>query len=52
VLGLDTTAQCPYTPGSGIPATTRASFYIYNTPEEIEMLAEALKKALKDFRIS
>jgi cysteine desulfurase/selenocysteine lyase len=36
----------------GIPATTRASFYIYNTPEEIEMLAEALKKALKDFRIS
>jgi cysteine desulfurase/selenocysteine lyase len=36
----------------GIPATTRASFYIYNTPEEIEMLAEALRKALKDFRIS
>jgi cysteine desulfurase/selenocysteine lyase len=36
----------------GIPATTRASFYIYNTPEEIEMLAEALKKALKYFRIS
>ena len=36
----------------GIPATTRASFYIYNTPEEIEMLAEVLKKALKDFRIS
>ena len=29
----------------GIPATTRASFYIYNTPEEVDVLAEALEKA-------
>ena len=29
----------------GIPATTRASFYIYNTPEEVDVLVEALEKA-------
>ncbi len=27
----------------GVPGTTRASFYIYNTPEEIDKLAEALE---------
>jgi cysteine desulfurase/selenocysteine lyase len=26
----------------GLPATTRASFYIYNLPEEIDRLVEAL----------
>jgi cysteine desulfurase/selenocysteine lyase len=29
----------------GIPATTRASFYIYNTPEEVDVLVQALEKA-------
>jgi cysteine desulfurase/selenocysteine lyase len=28
----------------GLPATTRASFYIYNVPEEIDRLVEALYK--------
>jgi cysteine desulfurase/selenocysteine lyase len=29
----------------GVPATTRASFYIYNTKEEVDALVEALAKA-------
>ncbi len=29
----------------GVPATTRASFYIYNTKEEVDILAEALERA-------
>ena len=29
----------------GLPATTRASFYLYNTFEEVDLLAEALEKA-------
>ncbi len=29
----------------GIPATARASFYLYNTLEEVDVLAEALEKA-------
>jgi cysteine desulfurase/selenocysteine lyase len=33
----------------GIPATTRASFSFYNTKEEIEKLAEGLKKIVKMF---
>lgn len=33
----------------GAVATARASFYIYNIPEEIETLSEALKKARKFF---
>lgn len=32
-----------------IPATTRASFYIYNTPEDIDRLIEALRKVYKIF---
>ncbi len=35
----------------GIPATTRASFYIYNTEEELEVLRDALLQALKTFRV-
>ncbi len=35
----------------GVPATTRASFYVYNTHEDIERLAEALKKAAQVFKI-
>lgn len=34
----------------GLAATTRASFYIYNTKEEVQLLAEALKQALKYFK--
>jgi len=33
----------------GIPATTRASFYIYNTKEEIDQLIEALYKVKEIF---
>ncbi len=29
----------------GVPATARASFYIYNTPAEVDALVEALEKA-------
>jgi cysteine desulfurase/selenocysteine lyase len=29
----------------GVPATTRASFYLYNTPEEVDALVEALGRA-------
>jgi cysteine desulfurase/selenocysteine lyase len=29
----------------GVPATARASFYIYNTMEEVDALIEALGKA-------
>jgi cysteine desulfurase/selenocysteine lyase len=32
-----------------IPATSRASFYIYNTKEEVDVLIEALEKARKIF---
>ncbi|MEM0349758.1 MAG: cysteine desulfurase [Candidatus Caldarchaeum sp.] len=35
----------------GIPATTRASFYIYNTEEELEVFRDALLQALKTFRV-
>ncbi len=33
----------------GLPSTTRASFYVYNTPEEIAVLAASLRKILKFF---
>ena len=33
----------------GVPATTRASFYIYNSEEEVDMLVDALRKALRYF---
>ena len=29
----------------GVAATTRASFYIYNTPGEIDLLAQGIEKA-------
>ncbi|MEM4312098.1 MAG: cysteine desulfurase [Nitrososphaerales archaeon] len=32
-----------------IPATTRASFYLYNTKEEVDVFIETLKKAQKIF---
>jgi cysteine desulfurase/selenocysteine lyase len=33
----------------GVPATTRASFAFYNTREEIDVLATAIRRALKVF---
>ncbi|MBI2935455.1 MAG: cysteine desulfurase, partial [Chloroflexi bacterium] len=33
----------------GVPATARASFYLYNTQEEVDLLVEALKKAIHYF---
>jgi cysteine desulfurase/selenocysteine lyase len=35
----------------GQPATARASFYIYNTPEEVDALAQALEKAKAIFAL-
>ncbi len=35
----------------GLPATTRASFYIYNTPDEVDALAHALEKAKAIFAL-
>ncbi|MDW8084258.1 MAG: cysteine desulfurase [Candidatus Caldarchaeum sp.] len=35
----------------GLSATTRASFYVYNTPEELDVFHEVLKKAVKFFRL-
>jgi cysteine desulfurase/selenocysteine lyase len=32
-----------------VPATARASFYIYNTEEEIDALVDGLKKAKEFF---
>jgi cysteine desulfurase/selenocysteine lyase len=31
----------------GLPATTRASFYIYNTPDEVDRLAGGLDKVMQ-----
>jgi cysteine desulfurase / selenocysteine lyase len=36
----------------GVPATTRASFYIYNTPAEIDALIAGIDKAKKIFKIA
>ena len=33
----------------GLPATTRASFQLYNTPEEVDTLIETLEKAVRFF---
>ncbi|HLW01692.1 MAG TPA: cysteine desulfurase [Ktedonobacterales bacterium] len=35
----------------GLPATARASFYIYNTPDEVDALAQALEKAKTIFAL-
>ncbi|HEU4759936.1 MAG TPA: cysteine desulfurase [Dehalococcoidia bacterium] len=34
----------------GVPGTARASFYVYNVPEEVDVLVEALKAARSFFR--
>jgi cysteine desulfurase / selenocysteine lyase len=33
----------------GVPATTRASFYIYNRPDEVDLLVAGIEKAQKVF---
>jgi cysteine desulfurase/selenocysteine lyase len=35
----------------GVPATTRASFYLYNTEHEISALATGIRKAQKFFGV-
>jgi len=35
----------------GIPASTRASFYVYNTPQEIDRLVDSLARAQKLFGV-
>lgn len=34
----------------GLAATTRASFYVYNTPEEVDKLVETIKKVQQIFK--
>jgi len=41
-LGIDVGAR-PVCLRYGIPATTRASFYLYSTPAEIDALVEGLE---------
>jgi len=36
----------------GVPATTRASFYIYNTPAEIDALVAGIGVAKRIFKIA
>ena len=36
----------------GVPATARASFYVYNTPEEVDVLALGIEKAKNIFGIA
>jgi cysteine desulfurase/selenocysteine lyase len=36
----------------GWPATARASFYVYNTEEDVEILIEALHKAARIFKLA
>ena len=35
----------------GVPATARASFALYNTPEEVDRLVSALEKARRMFGV-
>jgi cysteine desulfurase/selenocysteine lyase len=35
----------------GVSGTARASFYLYNTPEEIEIFARALRKTMEFFKV-
>jgi len=35
----------------GVPGTTRASFYLYNTEEEVDRLAESLERAGRIFKL-
>jgi cysteine desulfurase/selenocysteine lyase len=33
----------------GVPATARASFYLYNTRAEIDFLVDAIRRAIRYF---
>jgi len=35
----------------GVPATSRASFYVYNTAEDVDALVAALQKVARTFRV-
>jgi len=35
-----------------VPATARASFYLYNVPEEVDLLVESLHKARAIFGLA
>ena len=35
-----------------VPATARASFYLYNTTQEIDQLVQSLEKVRKVFRLA
>ena len=39
----------PLTRKLGVPATTRASMYLYNTTEDIDVLVSGVKGAIKYF---
>ena len=44
-----TTAPCPSWASLSVPATARASFYVYNTEEEVDLLVDAVKETLRFF---
>ena len=41
----------PMVQSLGVAATARASMYLYNTEEEVDLLVDALKEALRYFRV-
>jgi cysteine desulfurase / selenocysteine lyase len=36
----------------GVQASTRASFYLYNTPDEVDVLAEGIRQAQRFFQVT
>jgi cysteine desulfurase/selenocysteine lyase len=36
----------------GVQASTRASFYLYNTPDEVDALAEGIRQAQRFFQVT
>jgi cysteine desulfurase/selenocysteine lyase len=34
----------------GLPSSVRASFYVYNTPQEIDVLVRSLRRIIAFFR--
>jgi len=51
-IAVRTGVHCtqPLIDSFGIPGTVRASFCFYNTKEEIDILAEGIKKVIKMFK--
>jgi cysteine desulfurase/selenocysteine lyase len=35
----------------GVAGTVRASFYIYNTKEDVDALVDAIKRIIKSFKL-